>query len=397
VDRDEPFDRHQSTSGAFPEFGLPGHHIISYDNDATHRTMKNCSHSVFLPEYHNWSGWAGYNSYHDYEYDNFGMHGDFSSLGASSLEPTPLTLASFNARAFQAMEPSFEGDLHLTNFLLELVDIKRLLMLASKWKGLVTNYMRTADYLSRRSTLQQVKFVAKEVANGHLAMSFGIKPFIRDVMGMYSTLTGLSERITDFMARRGTPQVRHYREELYDDVYEQDDGQIASANIFRKIVRSGKVTAWATMYYTYECPDIVTLGQKVDIYRDLLGLRFGFAQIWEAIPFSFVVDWFIKVQDFLEQLNKPLFKVSLTVTDYCISYKVDCLTESLISTTGATMGANVTNAVTASLKSSKYVRRVQAPNSGYSFINYGQYGRNQLALSASLAMGLTKVGPRTKR
>lgn len=389
----DPWERTLDNSGSAPEFGAPESYVIAYDDETPRPAMKNCRHVVTKPEYLLSSGYARISAEHDLEFHNFGMVGDFLSLGPTSLEPTPLTLAGFNARAFQAMEPSFEEDIHLTNFVLELVDVKRLLMLGAKWVGMIKSFGYSTSAFRRLTKGQTIHALLKEVANAHLSLSFGIKPFVREVLQMHNVLTGLSDRIADFMARRGVPQVRHYREILYDDSSTQDDGPCMGPDVqaTRKIVRTGKVTAHATMYYTYDCPDIVTLGQKVDVLRDLLGLRFGFAQVWEAIPFSFVVDWFIKVQDFLEQLNEPLFKVNLTVTDYCISHKVVSTTEALITTTGARLGPNLTNHVTARVKGSVYVRRVQAPNSGFSFINYGRYGRNQLALSASLAMGFTSV------
>lgn len=362
---------------------------ISYETGTGRHVMRNCVHTKSQFD------WIGLNTYayssanYDIVYENCGFAGPFLAVDSSTYEPDIFALGSFSARAFQAMEPNFQGDISVTNFLLELVDIKRLIKLGLKWKGMLYNFKQTTAYLNKLPHLQTAKVLLKEVANGHLSLAFGIKPFLRDVIGMYSEISTLSDRIADFLEKRGTDQARHYHEVLFDGGGNADTIN-HSANLVQEVDYTSKTDAWATMYYRYQCPDITEMGQMVDIIRDSLGLRFGLAQIWEAIPFSFVVDWFVKVQDFLEQFNKPLFGVDLTVVDYCITHKTQTRVVNSMTSSGNRLGQSGTNTI-AVAEYKKYARRRQAPNSGASFVTLGHYGLNQLALSASLAMGLTRV------
>jgi hypothetical protein len=54
---------------------------------------------------------------------------------------------------------------------------------------------------------------------------------------------------------------------------------------------------------------------------DLLGLNLDPAIIWNAIPYSFVVDWFVNVGDYLHSLRIDAYKVELLMSDYCHSVR----------------------------------------------------------------------------
>jgi hypothetical protein len=78
------------------------------------------------------------------------------------------------------------------------------------------------------------------------------------------------------------------------------------------------------MQYTYTVPaaqrykkDVIKLMAQADLF----GLSSPIAMVWEMIPFSFVIDWFINVGDFLGQFDKPYLDTVVVVLDYCISIK----------------------------------------------------------------------------
>lgn len=363
---------------------------ICYELGSRHAyKSKNCKHEVLIEEYYPLTGYRYLDSDEDFLYDGVSWNG-FMRTGdylMSSIEPGEATIASFNAEAFEAMKPSFEGDLQLTNFLLELLDLKQILSLAGRWGSMIKSFHAYLDLLRRSgggkiSAATALKATAVEIASGHLTWSFGIKPFIGDVMKMYAMLSEWSQRISDFLNRRGVPQVRHYSKTILNDEGVTDSSLGPSSRGHVTYTRSVKM--FATMRYIYDCPDIVTFGQKLDVFRDSLGLRFGLPQLWEAIPFSFVVDWFYRVGDWLEQNQEPLFPVKLTVNDYCVSYKCKIDTSGLFELQGARLGPDPYFQGIGTKSHRKYVRERQLPSSGATFINSGHYGQNQLALSASL-------------
>jgi hypothetical protein len=52
-----------------------------------------------------------------------------------------------------------------------------------------------------------------------------------------------------------------------------------------------------------------------------LGLSFNLKSIWDAIPWSFLVDWVIKVGDFLDGLSRGVLDPVLDILDYSWSIK----------------------------------------------------------------------------
>jgi len=273
----------------------------------------------------------------------------------------------FNSRAFAAMKPDLETSLSLSNFLVELTDVKHLLRFFTKWKGF-TN----------------------KVAEGHLSYKFGIKPFVGDVKTLWSVLTDHQTILDEFLARRGTLQTRHYSETVpLTETYTSWTNFLGVSYIKYRYKHTHEARTTATMVYKFDCPYVDDYSHKLKALRDMLGLRLTASVIWEAIPFSFVVDWFWRVQDFLERFEEPLISSKVTVYDYCISHKSVQTSErewKWYAAPGGSIQETATDVVTST---SSYRRQAVAPDSGNTFIDRGQYGRNQLALSASLLKVLT--------
>lgn len=282
--------------------------------------------------------------------------------------PSEAELDQFNARAFDAMRPSLEQSLNLTNFLLELCDIKSLLKLFRR---------HAAD----RNLLQMI---AGKGAEGHLTWSFAVKPFISDASEIYRQLTNYQAIIDDFLERRGKIQKRYYREVSLDETSEDTVWGNWTNWVIRRV--KSKYTMTATMTYTYTAPDLDTLSDQMKAFRDITGLRFTAANVWEAIPFSFVVDWFFRIGDWLENFQEPLIRTQVTVIDYSIAYK---LVEDEVRTyygIASCLGPEVSQVVSKSNRK-QYKRRRCLPNAspGYFSITSGQFGLKQLALSGSMA------------
>jgi hypothetical protein len=265
------------------------------------------------------------------------------------------------------MTPSLEGELNLTNFLLELTDMSHIVRFLTKW----------SDTMLRKA------------AAGHLTWSFGVKPFLSDVKKVYQILGNYEDILSNFLSKRGKPQKRHFSKVFEDDTSSRTVASYLSDwATYESSHRKGLLTA--TMHYTYDCPDIKTRRDKIRALRALLGLRLTAANVWEGIPFSFVVDWFLQVGKFIERTNTDLFPVTLTVVDYCYSYKGVATTERYFYGAPNCYSGGVPKVLTARGIQKIYVRRRTLPESGDYFINRGQFGRNQLALSASLLISIKK-------
>jgi hypothetical protein len=55
---------------------------------------------------------------------------------------------------------------------------------------------------------------------------------------------------------------------------------------------------------------------------DILGVRGDISIIWNAIPFTFIVDWFVGVQNFLESFAVDNLQFRVKILDFCSSVKI---------------------------------------------------------------------------
>lgn len=323
------------------------------------RVTKNCTHNTheykWIPFSGRFYGTAQYVDCTNWFFDKFAYKPKYGRTYTAGLD------SSFNSRAFLAMKPDLESGLNLAQFIAELTDVKHLLTLFRKWNGF-----------------------SSKIAETHLSWNFGVKPFISDVKMMYKLLADHQERIQDFLNRRGSVQKRYYFER--EPLVEDDSGWIsASSTTWYRNRRLESMKYNATMTYTYDCPELDTLSNKIKAYQDMLGLRLTPSLVWELVPFSFAVDWFFRVGDFLKAQEGTALPITVEVLDYSISYKTEWLiTREWRYCTSTNTGGPYGYHVDFYSQGKIYQRKRCLPDSENTFINDGQYGNHQLALSASL-------------
>jgi hypothetical protein len=74
------------------------------------------------------------------------------------------------------------------------------------------------------------------------------------------------------------------------------------------------------MRYKYTLPNADSRLEKVYSLLDTLGVRLDPAIIWNAIPFSFVIDWIVDVSSFLASFARDNYPIEVSVLDFCHSY-----------------------------------------------------------------------------
>jgi hypothetical protein len=74
------------------------------------------------------------------------------------------------------------------------------------------------------------------------------------------------------------------------------------------------------MRYSYTLPRLDSVLENVYAYLDVLGVRLDPSIVWNAIPFSFVVDWVVDVSTFLGTFARDNYPIETRVTDFCHSY-----------------------------------------------------------------------------
>ena len=204
------------------------------------------------------------------------------------------------AVAFNKFHDQIPEETLLANFLWELRDIK----------GMIPKLERS---------------VSKTVSGNFLAYNFGIAPFIGDLKVFLSVAETVSKRLEylkktlgktvdlhhdyDLVAREGFVKTMNFRGNNPDGMNVE----------FRQVGYKGKIHFAAKLLQNLEGLGSVLAMPKA--LASALGLNNPAAIIWEAIPYSFVLDWLFNLSGQLNRLAIQPFGGEWRLTDVGHSIK----------------------------------------------------------------------------
>lgn len=251
-------------------------------------------------------------------------------------EPLPSSLDDIDtefllASAFHAIVPKIETQISTLQFIAELRDLKSLvetpLNIFRKLKNLPKGTFTFRDLL-------------KSVSQQHLSNSFGFIPTVADLTGLFDVFYATTTRFHDLWHNQGKVLTSHWtpgEEQDSSNLSIEDDwvtpglaaGPWVGSPTWRvsgSHVSSCERKFTVTVKYQYTITDAFGNYIEKDLalvgaYFDALGLQLNPAILWDLVPFSFVVDWFVNVGDMLENLGKRNLEPSVTVLDCCYSVK----------------------------------------------------------------------------
>jgi hypothetical protein len=204
--------------------------------------------------------------------------------------------------------PSFsEGGESLVNFFLELKQAKGLF---DPWK--VNKLKRLKNLFSR-----------KALADKHLNISFGWLPFLSDLDRMRGSLANFQKKLAKFQEQAGKPQTRHYKRYVDLAILPPDATLYSDAStvLKRKALWLQKPVYHATVKFVFTLPDMGVIQNQIAGFLDSLGFQLNPRIVWDSIPYSFLVDWFVDVGSWLGSLRVDNLKVPAVVTGFCHSLK----------------------------------------------------------------------------
>jgi len=225
--------------------------------------------------------------------------------------PAPSDLDKHTQRALNVMLPAIKAELSLVNSLIELKDFK-------KPVKKVLDFFRTPKGWKLFALAQQRNRALKELdvraAGAYLEYKFNISPLISDIAGIYRALSTARSQINALISRVGRVQRRHYAFNWYefpaysyetyptpgylDYVYQLNPGCLYRHH---REVRTEPSSFHAMIEYNYNFTRWQLATAPLGAMLDGLGVNLNPAIIWNAIPFSFVVDWVFSVGKFLDQ------------------------------------------------------------------------------------------------
>jgi hypothetical protein len=237
-------------------------------------------------------------------------------------------IASSGLELFRRKVAKFD-DISIANFLIELRELrgigKRLKELAEKQHW---------SWLSRGQPPAK-KDLAFNIADSHLSIKFGVVPLISDIFTMLRSMLNLRKRVKYLLAQ--IHQIRTIKarigqypvlEGTYSDYYRTFLEQLCDgAAVYRDVAgvlhatHSG-FTPDVGMKYSLFCEKLSEMNLHLRVFLEAFGIKWDPVIVWNAIPFSFLLDWIWDVAGWLGQLEKFSFlPVKLRVHDFYIQWK----------------------------------------------------------------------------
>lgn len=234
---------------------------------------------------------------------------DINQTGLKTLSPDPsvANVTELGVDAFNKFHDQIPAETSLANFLYELRDIK----------GMIPKMERS---------------ITKTVSGNFLGYEFGIKPFISDIKKFISVADTVNKRL------------QYLRDTLGKTVPLSHSGKILNQGPTDLITWDALPGGWPGVYLTARLLNHTgtarfgaKLHQNLEGLSDLLSVPKGIAAalglnnpaaiVWEAIPYSFVVDWFFHLQSRLNALAVQPFGGEWSLSDVCWSSKQEWLYE----------------------------------------------------------------------
>ena len=235
---------------------------------------------------------------------------------------------ALDTRALAFMLPSMNQGVSLVNFLLELKDFRFLFKReVGTTLGRARRFLRALLVQNRRKELPY-----RELSKLVLFKEFALDPFRRDIESIYKGLKTLDARLEQLKRRARTKQSRRFTAAL-NELYTLPNVRSTNSGTqywvdYQNSIEYSDYWKWidspvynATCRYVYELQDIDAVSLRAKALLDTLGVRKDISIIWNAIPFSFVVDWFVNVSKFLEQFASNNIGMRIEVIDFCSSIK----------------------------------------------------------------------------
>lgn len=248
----------------------------------------------------------------------------------------PANLDQLQQRALSHMLPKIKEELSAINSVYELKDFKSLPGLAKK--------VARSGYLARtmlsyihnwnsgkvsRSTLRDIARLASE---NFLQWKFAIAPLLSDISGIRAALSTYKRNINSLVSKTGGRQTRHFtfRWREFEDSSEVSEAGFPQPwiglngcvlyNTERKVYHESSVFH-AQVQYNYNYTAYQQQNAEILALLDSLGVNFSPRILWDALPWSFVLDWVLKVGDSLEQFRIRNMEPQINIHQYLWSIK----------------------------------------------------------------------------
>lgn len=241
----------------------------------------------------------------------------------------PLQLVDLQAKVDASMAymlPGIRPKLSLLNSLYELKDLKSMPKLIKRISGALANlpgFITGRNSLAyRKKTLRQLTGLS---AKSFLSYQWGIRPLIEDIVALRHALTSAKNQLERLVENADKVQIAHYvSKQSVSTVTDYSSFAVPvhySGGQFKRTISVPEgITFRAAMAYSYRIPASQGLYWKAVL--DTLGVNLNPAILWNAVPWSFAVDWVMDVSSWLEQFTQKNLRIVTAIHRYNCSVKL---------------------------------------------------------------------------
>lgn len=215
---------------------------------------------------------------------------------------------------FASVQPDLT-QVSIPNFLLEIREITRLYKLWKYRSYETPRYIRNVKRATKKD-------VVNAIPDKYIAYQFGWKPTVADLSEMIEATLGLRAKIKAFNDSIGGLIERHTYIDV--DLPTSAVGTLAWPSGNHTVSYRATCTRKCVASVTYAPQKIAAINQLDLTCRALLdsmGFELNPAIVWNAIPFSFIVDWFFDVGSFLNRFRVDALELPIVLVDAYLQYK----------------------------------------------------------------------------
>lgn len=261
---------------------------------------------------------------------------EWTSLGLwNTLDQVP---SAMSQSLMTRMLPKVNDGTSLINFILELKDLRRMFNFKSleKLKRMYDDSLKSGDIMRRWLRQRKNDVSIKDVSDDFLNYKFGWAPFIGDLLAMLKALRGLNKRL-DYLVNNTHRKLKRFAsvDLPHADFPTWAPGSVSMNAAFGRAVSGTsdvcvytRSARWVykprytmSLTYSYTLPRVSEVRRKIRAYLDAFGVRMDPSIVWNAIPFSFVIDWVVDVGNWLRQFSPNDLGMEIAILDASHSLK----------------------------------------------------------------------------
>jgi hypothetical protein len=332
-----------------------------------------------------------------------------TELGGLVIAP-PDNLDDLVVASLKTMLPHIKADLSIVNSIIELKDLKTVKRSLAEVIKLARGFLPNGQF-----TLRQL---LKTGADGYLQTKFNFIPLWSDIVGIHRAVSSSLRRLGVQVNAGTSPLIAHYRRRLkeFDDPEEEESVVFESTTeaLEKRIPATAYYTMAQTSYRSVKYSETQFHAQvqynanytafQIEHARglvllDKLGVNLNPAIVWNAIPWSFVVDWLFNVGEYLSRFTIQNMEPVINIMQFLWSVKrervitVRTIFESFGSGSSLFANSGTKSYTYPAIVETSYRRQTGLPDAS-SFLTSG-LNLNEFSLAAALA--ISRRRQRTRR